>query len=626
MSKWSVLPVCIAAWMCTVIPCPVFPCMLPATGADGQSAGQLDVPSASGRFLAEVRRSANATGDPKPGESFDLQVFELRAGGERRKQWSGLYEWRGGRDGHYLTDDGAAFVHVDPQQDGKLPLVLVILRGSVVGSFDARDLHLEPWAKGAGDTWIKLGPDTFRWGLSSTGLNTSYAFDLLGLDGIVRRLDIDRGTLTVHDEDRASFELSVQQAISEVQFPATQELYVDSWSAPALAVAGSTIEVEGHGHFPSAGWRFAGFQIRRDAEKQGRILITPRGIPGAGASAQVLTPHLWTARISGLAPGDYELVVVARGGSKSTPARALRVLSAHRLLSLEFASEMSGARSTTAVFDDGHIATWNSAGEVQRIALLPLETWQKITRAIAEMPSKPNPKPRSPAADVRAYDFTWLGEKSVLQARFDDTNLPAAIVELLPLLFGLPPGTATASSSHWTVDYAKSFLVVRTSSAGLLSALGHDHEIMVRKFSGEIVFDPSKASEAALVLDIDATSLAVVENESASDRDEIEKEMNDSVLESRKYPTIRFESTAFAARPAVKGVQDVMLTGDLALHGVTRSITIPGKLEVFADHLHVAGEIALKQTDYKIKPVSAAAGTIKVDDKVRFSFDLTAAR
>ena len=42
--------------------------------------------------------------------------------------------------------------------------------------------------------------------------------------------------------------------------------------------------------------------------------------------------------------------------------------------------------------------------------------------------------------------------------------------------------------------------------------------------------------------------------------------------------------------------------------------------------LHARGEFSLWQTDYKITPPTVAAGTIKVKDELKFSFDIVAHR
>ena len=42
--------------------------------------------------------------------------------------------------------------------------------------------------------------------------------------------------------------------------------------------------------------------------------------------------------------------------------------------------------------------------------------------------------------------------------------------------------------------------------------------------------------------------------------------------------------------------------------------------------LQAEGQFALRQTDYGIKPVTVAGGTIKVKDELKFSFNIVANR
>jgi polyisoprenoid-binding protein YceI len=60
------------------------------------------------------------------------------------------------------------------------------------------------------------------------------------------------------------------------------------------------------------------------------------------------------------------------------------------------------------------------------------------------------------------------------------------------------------------------------------------------------------------------------------------------------------------------------VTGELSLHGTTRSITVPVMLEKG----RYIGSTRLKQTDFGITPVRIAGGTVKVKDEVEMSFEV----
>jgi len=71
-----------------------------------------------------------------------------------------------------------------------------------------------------------------------------------------------------------------------------------------------------------------------------------------------------------------------------------------------------------------------------------------------------------------------------------------------------------------------------------------------------------------------------------------------------------------------EGQYRVKIIGKLTLHGVTNNCTIDAQMWVMPESLRAQGEFPLRQTDYRIKLVSAAGGTIKVKDELKFAFDI----
>jgi polyisoprenoid-binding protein YceI len=124
---------------------------------------------------------------------------------------------------------------------------------------------------------------------------------------------------------------------------------------------------------------------------------------------------------------------------------------------------------------------------------------------------------------------------------------------------------------------------------------------------------------------IQAASLAVTGDISAEDRQEIERRMHDEVLETDGFPEIIYECPRSSSIQKMgEGLYVVELNGDLALHGVTRSQPVSARVTVKGDVVRSAGEFSLRQSDYEIKPVSAAGGTVKLKDEIKLSFDIFA--
>ena len=180
---------------------------------------------------------------------------------------------------------------------------------------------------------------------------------------------------------------------------------------------------------------------------------------------------------------------------------------------------------------------------------------------------------------------------------------------------------------HYRLDAAASKFTVQAFAEGLLSAFGHDPVIGVKEFQGEASFVPGTFENASLKLTINANSLRVVNDLKDKDRQDIEHTMREEVLETGKYPEISFQSNNVLLSRIGEGRYRARVIGDLTLHGVTQNnVWISGEVTTNNDGLRAKGDCPLKQTDYKIKPVSVAGGTLKIKNEVKCSFDLVATK
>jgi polyisoprenoid-binding protein YceI len=185
---------------------------------------------------------------------------------------------------------------------------------------------------------------------------------------------------------------------------------------------------------------------------------------------------------------------------------------------------------------------------------------------------------------------------------------------------------AQTKARTYTIVSSESSFWVFAGKSGLFSALAHDHEIGVKSFSGRVVVPEAGASGGSLELEIDAKSLAVLDKKvSEGDRKKIFDAMHNDVLESAKHQKISFKSVSVSdVKQTGDNAYSLTLNGDLTLHGVTKRIAVPVALTITPQQLRAAGKYALKQTDYGIKPYSAAGGTIKVKNEVIINFSIVA--
>ena len=184
--------------------------------------------------------------------------------------------------------------------------------------------------------------------------------------------------------------------------------------------------------------------------------------------------------------------------------------------------------------------------------------------------------------------------------------------------------TETATVCY-QVDPRISRFQVQAFAGGMLSAFGHNPKIAIRDFSGEARFEPESLHDASLNLIFSAASMAVTGDINDKDRREIDKALQEQVLQSARYPQIEFNSSGVTASPAGEGQYRVKIDGALSLRGVTHSQQIPAFVNVTEDSFRANGEFTLNQTDYGIKPVSVAGGALKLKDELKFSFDIVAA-
>ena len=156
------------------------------------------------------------------------------------------------------------------------------------------------------------------------------------------------------------------------------------------------------------------------------------------------------------------------------------------------------------------------------------------------------------------------------------------------------------------LDSTKADVVVLTFKEGLLSAVAHDLKLQVGRFTID-------AEGERFVGEFDTASVRVVDAMkdgrehpgalSASMKADIEKNIVHDVLDTRKHPTARFETTTVTAD---------RVEGRLTLQGITKDVRGTRR---DAGGQRIA-EFRFDQRDFGIKPYSAMLGTLKIKPEV----------
>jgi hypothetical protein len=169
----------------------------------------------------------------------------------------------------------------------------------------------------------------------------------------------------------------------------------------------------------------------------------------------------------------------------------------------------------------------------------------------------------------------------------------------------LAPGTHTLGPND-------ARLTVKTGRAGAIARVGHDLLLEVREWSGTV----EVSGQVTIAVSANPGSIRVVEGTGGmqklgdDDAANINQTIGDEVLGS---DPIEFRSTEVAIAGA-----GVTVNGELTLRGARRPLTFDLEL---SDDGRVTGQVAIKQTDFGMKPYSTLFGTLKVADEVRVAID-----
>jgi polyisoprenoid-binding protein YceI len=179
-------------------------------------------------------------------------------------------------------------------------------------------------------------------------------------------------------------------------------------------------------------------------------------------------------------------------------------------------------------------------------------------------------------------------------------------------------------SDHYVIDSRASRFTVQAFATGLLAKMGHNPTIGIRDFSGGMKFNPDKLEASSFHLLIKTASMSVLDDISDKDRREIERLMSQEVLEIAKFPEVVYDASDISVTKMADALFSATVKGNLTMHGVTNSQTIPVRVASFGSMLRASGDFSLDQTDYNIKLVSVAGGALKLKDELKFSFEIVA--
>lgn len=181
-------------------------------------------------------------------------------------------------------------------------------------------------------------------------------------------------------------------------------------------------------------------------------------------------------------------------------------------------------------------------------------------------------------------------------------------------------------SRTYTIDTSQSRVIVHLSQSGLIARRHPRHEVEVKEFNGKIDLSTRDEKEIEVKVEAQSGSLTNIDKTmSEFERGGFHNVLRERVLETQKFPTIKFTSISVSDDRRDGDRRKFTLNGDLILHGVTRRVAVQIDLDKMTDQeLRATGEGTLKQSDFSIQPYEGGLGTIKIGDEVRIEFIIVA--
>ena len=179
------------------------------------------------------------------------------------------------------------------------------------------------------------------------------------------------------------------------------------------------------------------------------------------------------------------------------------------------------------------------------------------------------------------------------------------------------------TTARYRLDSSQSKFIAHGLRGGLLWFKDHEHLVAAREFGGEAQLNSVSLAASSLQLTVQTASMAETSDAFTEPQKQIiNKELREIVLEPAKYPEIVFRSSSVSGKSLGAGQYDLKIAGALTLHGVTRPIVIPAKVTVSGSDLRAVGEFSIDRSDFNVKATSAFHGMVRVRKTVKFTFDI----
>jgi len=198
------------------------------------------------------------------------------------------------------------------------------------------------------------------------------------------------------------------------------------------------------------------------------------------------------------------------------------------------------------------------------------------------------------------------------------TSGPSTAASSDPVASAAPAATSDGSvAGTWNVT-AGSLAGYRVREQ--LASLSAESDAVGRtdQVTGSITLESNGSTTTLIAATITVDTTSITSDESRRDN-----RMRDEGLQTDTYPTASFTLTQPVEVPAAAlsgTASDVTLTGDLTLHGVTKSVQIAAKAQLVDGTVQVAGSLSFPLSDFSIVAPNIGGFIVSIADSGTLEF------
>ena len=186
----------------------------------------------------------------------------------------------------------------------------------------------------------------------------------------------------------------------------------------------------------------------------------------------------------------------------------------------------------------------------------------------------------------------------------------------------------------YEVDPTASSVHILVYRAGALARFGHNHVMSVQDLSGRI-WTHASLSRSGFDLAFPVNQIVVDDPQARlAEGDDFLPEVSQSNREGTRSNMLRADLLDAAHYPQVR-LRSVRMTGTaqqpqmvvrITIRNVSRDVPVSAAVKLAGKHITVTGAFDIRQTQFGIKPFTAALGTLAVQDTLHIRFKLVAQR